>query len=111
MSDPAYSSRIRRAAIALAEVADTSAMFPTLERRPAFHAVMNARRDSVRALIARLKAAQQAKDTPRIDTALEELAAQWDAMHALALGSAITADGRRRIEAFVAMLMSDHGPH
>ena len=46
--DAAFNSRVRRAALALSEVVDSTAIFPNLESRPAVHAVLAARRDSVR---------------------------------------------------------------
>lgn len=110
MSDPAFATRVRKAALALAEVADTSALFPTLEGRPEVRAVLVPRRDSVRAIIPELRAAQRAKDTARFDAAADRAAAQWEAMLAAYLASARSAEGKRRITAFVAMLMSEHRP-
>src|SRR4051812_4771507 len=94
MSDPAIASRVRRAALALAEVADTSAMFPTLERRPAVHVAMNALRDSVRALVPLLKTAQSRKNAAEVERVTDRLAAQWDAMYSVFTKSTITAEGR-----------------
>jgi hypothetical protein len=111
MSDPAYAMRVRKASLALAEVADTSAFFPTLEGRPDVRAVLVPRRDSVRAIIPELRAAQRAKDAARFDAAADRAAAQWDAMLEAYLASARTAEGKRRIGAFVAMLMSEHAEH
>jgi hypothetical protein len=111
MGDPAFATRVRKASLALAEVADTSAFFPTLEGRPEVRAVLVPRRDSVRAIIQELEAAQRTKDTARFDAAADRAAAQWDAMSAAYLASARSAEGKRRISAFVAMLMSEHEGH
>ncbi|MEP6989511.1 MAG: hypothetical protein ABJA80_01175 [bacterium] len=111
MRDRAFASRVRRAALALAEVADTTAIFANLERRPAVHEAIAPRRDSIRAIVPELRQAQRARDTARIDALTERLATQWDAMFATYRSAAITPDGRRRIDDFIAMLMSDHGDH
>src|SRR5262249_29306324 len=62
MRDSVFSARVRRAALALAEVADSSSILSNLERRPEVHAAIMARRDTVRTLIPQLAAAQKAKD-------------------------------------------------
>ena len=108
MRDPAFSSRVRRASLALAEIADTTAIFPNLEARPDVHAVLAVRRDSVRALVPELLAAEKAKDAARWDRAAEKMAAQWDAIYAAYDTSARTPAGKRRIEQFVAMLLGQH---
>lgn len=108
MHDPAFSSRVRRASLAIAEVVDTMSILPQLERRPAVHAAIAAHRDSVRALIPALQRAQSAHDAAAWDRVADQLAAQWDAMNAVYIGSARTADGRARIERFIAMLLGQH---
>lgn len=108
MHDPAFSSRARRAALAISEVIDTAAIFPNLESRPAVHAVLAARRDSVRSLIPEMLAAQKAKDARRWDAVADRLAAQWDAMQAAFYDSAMTSAGKERMERFIAMLMGEH---
>src|SRR5215510_6388830 len=62
MHDAAFSSRARRASLALSEVVDTAAIFPNLEGRPAVRAVLVVRRDSVRGLIPQLLAAQKTEN-------------------------------------------------
>jgi hypothetical protein len=109
MHDPAFSARVRRAALAISEVVDTTAILPDLETRPDVHAVIAPRRDSIRALVPQLLAAQQAHDAARWDRTADRLAAQWDAMYAAYVATARTADGKQRIEHFVAMLMGEHG--
>jgi hypothetical protein len=108
MHDAAFNSCVRRAALALAEVADTTAILPNLEDRPRVRPVLVARRDSVRALVPALLAAQNAHDPARWDSVADRLAAQWDAMDSAYVAAARTADGKRRIEAFISMLMGQH---
>lgn len=111
MHDAAYATRIRRATLALAEVADSTSLFPTIAMRPDVRAVLVPRRDSIRALIPELKAAQDAKDAARFDRAIDRAGAQWDAIYAAYVGTARTVAGKKRITDHVAMLMSDHGDH
>jgi hypothetical protein len=108
MHDAAFSSRVRRASLALSEVIDTTAIFANLESRPAVHAVLVVRRDSVRALIPQLLAAQKAKSAAQWDRVADRLAAQWDAMQSAYYDSALTSAGKERMEHFVAMLMGEH---
>lgn len=109
MHDPAFSARVRRASLALAEVADSTSILSNLERRPEVGAAMTARRDSVRALIPQLLAAQKSKDRGRWDSVAEKAARQWDGMYTAYLSSARTKDGRERIEHYVEMLLGHHG--
>jgi hypothetical protein len=102
-------SRVRRASLALSEVIDTTAIFPNFESRPAVRAVLVARRDSVRALIPQMLAAQKAKNSAQWDRVADHLAAQWDAMQSAYYDSALTPAGRQRMEHFVEMLMGQHG--
>ena len=106
--DAAFKARMYRASLALAEVADTSAILPQLERRPEVRASLAAHRDSVRALVAEMLAAQKTKDRVKWDRAAEKAAKQWDAMQATYIGSARTPDGRARIERFINMLLGEH---
>lgn len=108
MHDATFNSRVRRAALALSEVADTTAIFKNLERLPAVHAVLAPARDTVRALIPELLAAQQAHDQSRWDRAADKAASQWDAMYAAYLGAARTPQGQAGIERFVSMLLGAH---
>lgn len=108
MHDAGFSSRVRRASLALSEVVDTTAIFANLEARPAVHAVLAVRRDSVRLLIPQMLAAQNAKDHARWDAVADRLATQWDAMQSAYYSSALTTDGKARMERFVAMLLGEH---
>jgi hypothetical protein len=108
MHDPAFESLVRRASLALAEVADTTSIFPRLKLRPEVGPAVAARRDTVRALVSELLSAQRSRDATRWDRAAREAAAQWDGMYQTYVASARTADGRRRIERFVAMMLGQH---
>jgi hypothetical protein len=108
MRDPTFSARVYRAALALGQVADTSSILSNLERRPAIRAAIDARRDTVRALIPRLLSAQKSKDRARWDSLVDKAAAQWDGMYATYLAAARTTDGRERIERYVAMVLGRH---
>jgi hypothetical protein len=111
MHDAAYAARIRRATLALAETVDSTSIAPTLALRPDVRALVGPHRDSIRALVPELAAAQRAKDAARFDRAIDRAGAQWDAIYATYAGSARTAEGKRRLTEHVAMLMSDHGDH
>jgi hypothetical protein len=108
MRDSAFKSRLYRASLALAEVADTTSILANLERRPEVRASLMAHRDTIRLLVPELQKAQKSKDTARRDRALQRAADQWDAIQATYIGSARTTDGRERIERFIAMLLGRH---
>jgi len=109
MRDTAFSAVIRRASLALAEVADTTSIFPQLKLRQDVGPSIAARRDSVRPLVSELLAAQRARDTARWDRAAKRAAAQWDGMYQTYVASARTRAGRDRIERFVALMLGQHG--
>jgi hypothetical protein len=109
MHDSAFKSRVYRASLALAEVADTSSILANLERRPEVRASLVAHRDTIRSLIPELQKAQRSKDTVRWDRTLQKAAEQWDAIQTTYIGSARTTDGRERIERFITMLLGQHG--
>jgi hypothetical protein len=96
MHDAAFSSRVRRASLALAEVADTTSIFGNLESRPDVHAMLAAHRDSIRAIVPELRAASAAKDSAAWDRAAGRLAGR-------------TESGKARMERFVEMLLGHHG--
>lgn len=70
-TDSAFNARAKRASLALAEVTDTTSIFPNLERRPELQPVLAARRDSIRVIVGELRAAEKAKDAARWDRALD----------------------------------------
>lgn len=107
--DPAFKSLVMRASVALGEVADSTSILPTLKERDDVGPAIAARRDSVRALIPELAAAQKAHDSARWERAAKKAAAQWDGMQATYLASARTAAGRERIQKFIATILGQHG--
>jgi hypothetical protein len=109
MRDPAFSARVRRASLALAEVADTTAIFPNLEWRPEVRPVLAARRDSIRALIPEFRAAERSRSNARWDRAAAKAAAHWDAIYASYLASARTPIGKQHMRRYIAMLLGQHG--
>jgi hypothetical protein len=108
MRNAAFKARVYRASLALAEVADSSFLFPALEERPDVQAVLVPRRDSIRVLIPELLAAQQAKDTARWDKAIDKAASHWDAIYKAYVGTTRTNAGRDRVEQVVRMLLGKH---
>ena len=109
MHDSTFNSLVRRASLALAEVADSTSILPQLKLRPEVGPAIAARRDSVRALVPEMLAAQRAHDAARFDRAAKKTAAQWDGMYQTYVSNARTRAGRERIEKFVAMLLGQHG--
>ena len=112
MKDAAYEMKLRRAGLAIAETVDSEAVFFPLGRRGrVVPPVLTARRDSVRALIPEIKAAQDKKDVAKFDKLTEKAALQWDAMQAAYIGTAKTDGGRARITEYFEMLLGEHGEH
>ena len=108
MRNAAFRARVYRASLALSEVVDSSFLFPSLDQRPDVQAVLVPRRDSIRALIPELLAAQQAKDTVRWDRAVDRAALQWDAIYNAFVATTRTKAGRERVEQTVRMLLGKH---
>lgn len=109
MHDAAFSLRIRKAGLALAEVADTMSIFANLAQRPDVRPVLLAQRDSIRTLIPQFQAAEKAHDPARWDRAAAEAAGRWDTIYATYLSSARTPAGKERMERYIAMLLGQHG--
>jgi hypothetical protein len=108
MRDSAFKARVYRASLALAELVDSTSVLSRLERRPDVRAAVAPYRDSIRAVLPEFLAAQKVKDAARWDRAATKAAAQWDAIYSAYLASARTADGKQRIERYVAMLLGRH---
>jgi hypothetical protein len=109
MHDEAFSLRVRKAGLALAEVTDTLSILPNLAQRPDVRPVLLAQRDSIRALIPQFQAADKARNAAQWDRAATEAAAHWDTIHAAYLASIRTPAGKERVERYVAMLLGQHG--
>jgi len=108
MRDPVFSMRVRRAALALGAVADSTSILSDLEQRRGIADAIDARRDTVSALVPRIRAAQRANDRARWDAVVEQAARQWDGMYATYLSAARTADGKARITQYVDLLLGRH---
>jgi hypothetical protein len=112
LADEAEGLRIRKAALALSQVADTSGLFPIIARRPAVHAVLEAERDSIRALIPRLDAAQKAKDWMAWDAIATQLNAHWDTIRDAYIKSAVNPMVNARMTRVLdEMVASSHAMH
>ena len=103
-----FEGLVRRAGLALAEVADSTAIFPQLKTRLEVGPAIAARCDSVRALIPELLAAQRARAAGRWEAAATKAATQWDRMYETYLASARTTAGKERMQRYVAMLLGQH---
>jgi hypothetical protein len=108
MRNARFKDRVYRASLALSEVVDSSFLFPHLEERADVQAVLGPRRDSIRALVPELLAAQEAKDAARWDRAIDRAAAQWDAIYKAYVATTRTKAGRERVEQTVQMLLGKH---
>ena len=108
MRDPMFEGLVRRAGLALAEVADSTSIFPQLKTRLEVGPAIAARRDSVRALIPELLTAQRARAAARWEVAATKAATQWDRMYETYLASARTTAGKERMQRYVAMLLGQH---
>ena len=108
MRNAAFKARVYRASLALSEVVDSSFLFPSCKNIPTFRAVVVPRRDSIRALIPELLAAQQAKDVGRWDRAMDKAASHWDAIYKGYVATTRTNAGRDRVEQVVRMLLGKH---
>lgn len=107
--DAAFKAKVYKASLALAEVADTTSIFPTLEDRPAVRAMLAPHRDSIRALIAEFKSAERSKNASAWDRTADKAAKQWDAIWTGYLANVRTPAGKARMERFVEMVLGKHG--
>ena len=109
MKDPAFSPRVRKGALALAEIVEEAGLFPILARRPAVKPVLEERRAAIRALVPQLNAARTAADQKPWDVLLDTLGSHFDVMRDAYLASALDPAVRARI----AKALDDmiHGAH
>jgi hypothetical protein len=108
MRNVEFASIVRRASLALAEVADSTGVFPTLRGRVIVRTQLAPMRDSVRALLPEFRAAEQAHDAARWSATAARAASLWDSMYAVYLNSTVSKDGRARVERYAAMLLGQH---
>lgn len=112
MQDATVSLRVRKAALALAEVVDAAGLFPALARRAPVRAVLDERRAAVRVAMPKLEAARKANDVKAWDALADELGAHWDAIHAAYLKAAVNPTVNARIvKYFDDMLGRGKHPH
>jgi hypothetical protein len=111
MHEDAFNLRVRRAALALAEVVDTSGAFPLLSRRPSVKAVLDVERAAVRALVPQVEAATKAKDTAKFEALMVQLGARWDTMRDAYFASAQRADVRERMQKHIDDMLRVGGSH
>lgn len=115
MHDTAFSLRVRKAALALGEIADPRGAIPMASRRASARQQLlpqrDSLRDSVRVLLPELRAAMLGADADRVDHVTERVAGLWDAMYALYLESMPTAAGKQRVVTYAQMLLGQHVEH
>jgi hypothetical protein len=97
MRDVSFSTRVRKGALALAEVVQETGLFPVLARRPAVKPILDERRAAIRTLIPQLNAARSATDPKSWDSLLDALASHFDVMRETYLASALDPNVRTRI--------------
>ena len=97
MRDPGVSLRVRKAALALAEVVDDKGLFPIVARRPAVRPVLEEHRAAIRARLPEIEAARKENDQKRWDDLTAELARDWDAMRDAYLKSIVDPTVNARI--------------
>jgi hypothetical protein len=113
MSDPVVSVRVRKAAIALAEVVDPTGLFPIIARRPAVRPVLEERREAIRALMPQLETARNAADQAGWDAIADKLGEHWEVMREAYLKSALDPAVKARIAKTIDEMVQgrhDHRP-
>jgi hypothetical protein len=111
MRDPAVNARVRKGALALAEIVDPTGLFPVLARRPAVRPVLEERREAIRGLVPQIEAARKAGDQVQWDTLVDRLGAHFDVMREAYLKSAVNPDVRARLaKSLDEMILGSH-PH
>ena len=111
MHDDAFNLRVRRAALALGEAADSSGVFPTLARRPAVKAALDEHRAMVRALVPQVEAATKAKDVTKLNALMVELGGHWDKMSDIYFASAIRPESKVRMQKLIDDMLRVGGGH
>lgn len=102
MRDPVVSERVRRGALAFAEVAEPAGWFPIIAKRPPVRAVLDERIAAIKALIPQIEAAHTAKDQARWDALLDTVGTHWEAMAEAYLKSAVNPEVNARIAKVIA---------
>jgi hypothetical protein len=97
MQDAAFGMRVRKGALALAEIVEEAGLFPILARRPAVRPVLEERRAAIRALVPQLNSARALADQAAWDALIDALGSHFDAMREAYLASALDPALRARI--------------
>jgi hypothetical protein len=108
MADPAVALRVRRGALALAEIVDPAGLFPVLARRPAVKPVLEERRAAIRLLVPQIAAARKAGDESGWTALLDRLGEHWDTMREAYLKSVIDPDVKARITRSLDEMIKGH---
>ena len=110
MSDSAFSTRARKAALALAEAVLNDGLFPILARRAGPKAMLDDRRPKILAAVAPLNAARAAKDDKTWNALIDDLGAHLDAIREAYVASALDPAVKARInKGLDAMIVGGHG--
>ncbi len=109
MRDPVVAVRVRKGALALAEIVDQAGLFPVIARRPAVRPVLEEGRTAIRLLVPQIEAARQAGDQTRWDALVEKLGEHWETMREAYLKSVLDPGIRARIaKAIDGMIQGGH---
>lgn len=96
--DPVVDSRIRKTAMLLAEVVDSTGLFPVLAAREPARTQLRALRDSARALVPEFASAQEQGDWSRWDRTAERAAALWEAVRTTYLDAVLVPERRPGVQ-------------
>jgi hypothetical protein len=108
MKDEQFSTRARKAALALSVVADTRPLFPLISRQPWVFPVLTAERDMIRTLVPQLKAAQAEHNWTQWEQIADQLASHWDHIRQAYLESTIDPRVSARIADFMDGMVATH---
>lgn len=97
MQDAAFGMRVRKGALALAEIVQDTGLFPILARRPAVKPVLEERRTAIRELVPKLNNARTLGDQAAWDALMDTLGSHFDAMREAYVASALDPAVRARI--------------
>lgn len=97
MHDAAFAMRVRKGALALAEIVQDTGLFPILARRPAVKPVLDERRAAIREIVPKLNAARNQADQAAWDALIDTLGSHFDAMREAYVASALDPAVRARI--------------
>jgi hypothetical protein len=111
MRDPVAAVRIRKGAVALAEIVDPAGLFPVIARRPAVKLVLDEGRAAIRQLVPQIEAARLAGNQAQWDALVDRLGEHWDTMREAYLKSALDPAIRARIDKAIDGMIQGGHPH